>query len=91
MKKRRGPKSLRDLPIVEVLWDDTTGHPGWYTATEAPELPFARCWTVGRLVSRGAGGITLCATISPDDETGPEVGDVWRIPQANVRKIRRLR
>ena len=92
MKKRRGPKSLRDLPIVEVVWDDTTTHEGWHNAATAQQLAFARCRTVGRLLHASPkNGLTLCAMIGPDEGLNSEVGHVARIPGPWVRSLRRLR
>lgn len=84
MKRRR-------LQIVEVVWDDITGHgPEWKHADDVATMSPVLCRTVGFLWWRGKVGgrdvLRIVGTITQDCG----VGDVNVIPAGVVREIRTL-
>jgi hypothetical protein len=74
----------RRLQIVEILWDDITGHgPNWMSVDDiAEKCTHAKCRTVGYLWSTGA-VLKVVGTFIPNDRT---CSDVTVIPVGVVRK-----
>ncbi len=73
--------------IVEVLWIDIAGYPGWGTGRKLSDFKPAECRTVGYLLEKGK-LVKIAGTMNLSDI---DVGDVLVIPISNVKKIRRLR
>lgn len=81
MKRRR-------LQIVEILWDDITGHgPNWMSVDDiAEKCTHAKCRTVGYLWAKGP-TLKIVGTIIAEDRT---CSDVTVIPAGVVRSLKVL-
>lgn len=77
----------RRLKIVEVLWDDITGHgPNWMSVDDIPKCTHAKCRTTGYLWSSGD-MIRVVGSLIGSDRT---CSDVTVIPKGVVRELRVL-
>jgi hypothetical protein len=77
----------RRLQIVEVLWDDITGHgPNWMSIDDIGKCTHAKCRTTGYLWEKGP-NLRIVGSLIGSDRT---CSDVTVIPQGVVRELRVL-
>lgn len=77
----------RRLKIVEVLWDDITGHgPSWMSIDDISKCTHAKCRTAGYLW-QGGDVLKIVGTFIGEDRT---CSDVTVIPKGVVRELRVL-
>ena len=73
--KKHLVKSLREVPVVCVEWNDTTSFDEWMPYARARHLAFARRRTVGHLLARNRrGDLTIAGLLGPDDGPDSQVG-----------------
>ena len=88
-RRKTGPrKRTIKIRVVEVSWNDATGHSGWQTVDEAMERKPVLMHTVGYLIERNDKFLKMVRSV---DNDGDDVGDVFTIPNDWVRRVRRLK
>ena len=78
---------MKKVPLVEVIWEDTTSKSKWVDDDEVDDLDISICHTVGWKVKATRRYVIIA---NQRDETYGGVSDRHKIPRGCIREIRRL-
>lgn len=82
----RKNNDLRQLPLVEVTWDDTASSGGWANVDAYAKKTKSECRSVGYMTQHRSQDVQLAQSIS---DTG-DINDCVTIPRSCIKHIRLL-